>query len=254
MKPVTLIAFDLDGTLALSKSKLSESMGRLLSELLKIVQVCVISGGTFKQFEDNLFPALPSDADLERLHILPTSGTRYYRFQDRSWRQVYSQDLTYDEKHLVAQTIKTQAQILGYWEHETFGERIEDRGSQITFSALGQLAPVETKLLWDPDNSKKDQLRTAIAQELPEFRVASGGSTSIDVTKVGVDKAYGIQELAWRTQMDIEQFIFIGDRLDPGGNDASVLKLGIRTYQVDGPAQTELFIQGFLEGECAQRS
>jgi len=35
------------------------------------------------------------------------------------------------------------------------GELIEDRGSQITYSGLGQFAPLAEKVKWDPDFSKR---------------------------------------------------------------------------------------------------
>ncbi|MDR2538173.1 MAG: HAD-IIB family hydrolase [Bifidobacteriaceae bacterium] len=246
MNSVNLIAFDLDGTLAQSKSKIDESMSEILGRLIDTIQVCVISGGKYEQFDQNLLRLLPHGTNLTNLHILPTSGTRYYRHLPSGWKQVYAYDLTEPEKKQIVQIIENAARSLNLWEEFTYGPRIEDRGSQITFSALGQEAPVEVKLQWDPDNTKKEQLRSLISMDLSGYRVASGGSTSIDVTKRGVDKAYGLSELALATGLDLEKFIFVGDRLDPGGNDAPVKKLGIQTYQVKGPSETKLFIQGFL--------
>jgi phosphomannomutase len=49
-----LIVFDLDGTLAESKSSVDAEMSELLHELLAIVKVAVISGGDWSQFEKQL--------------------------------------------------------------------------------------------------------------------------------------------------------------------------------------------------------
>ena len=49
-----LIVFDLDGTLAESKSSLDPEMSSLIHDLLGIVKVAVISGGAWKQFKDQL--------------------------------------------------------------------------------------------------------------------------------------------------------------------------------------------------------
>lgn len=87
--------------------------------------------------------------------------------------------------------LRAGAQDLGLWAEETWGPALEDRGSQVTYSALGQAAPVDAKLAWDPDNSKKEALRAYAAERLPDLEVRSGGSTSIDITKRGIDKAYG---------------------------------------------------------------
>ena len=90
---------------------------------------------------------------------------------------------------------------------------IEDRGSQITFSALGQEAPLEEKVKWDPDFAKRKKMKTILDGLIPEFSVRLGGSTSIDVTKPGIDKAYGIKKLGDVLAISIEAMIFVGGRL-----------------------------------------
>ncbi|MDB2497399.1 hypothetical protein N9X25_09665 [Verrucomicrobiales bacterium] len=46
-----LIVFDLDGTLAESKSPLDEEMAALLCLLLSLIKVAIISGGDWTQFK-----------------------------------------------------------------------------------------------------------------------------------------------------------------------------------------------------------
>ena len=81
-----LVAFDLDDTLAPSKSPVDPRMARLLGRLLDVMEVCVISGGRFEQFRDQLLSRLPAGSRLERLHLMPTCGTRYYRWDGARWR------------------------------------------------------------------------------------------------------------------------------------------------------------------------
>ena len=73
-----LVAFDLDDTLAASKSPLDPRMATLIVDLLGAVEVCVISGGNFAQFELQLVDNLPLDHPdaLARLHLMPTCGTQ----------------------------------------------------------------------------------------------------------------------------------------------------------------------------------
>jgi phosphomannomutase len=47
--------------------------------------------------------------------------------------------------------------------------------------------------------------------------VRLGGTTSVDVTKPGIDKAYGIRKLRDTLGIAIEEMIFIGDALFPAG-------------------------------------
>ena len=193
-----VIAFDLDNTLAESKSPITFEMAGLLDRLLARFQVCVISGGKFEQFERQLIENLNVAPDrLGGLHVMPTCGTRYYRFDVSAgaWQQVYAEDLPADKRRTIVAALDKGADALGFRGTKLWGAQIEDRGSQVTFSALGQEAPVARKEAWDPDGAKKRKLRDYVAKRLPEFEVRVGGSTSIDVTKHGIDKAYGIKKL-----------------------------------------------------------
>lgn len=232
---VRLVAFDLDDTLAPSKSPLPPRMGAALGALLDEVPVAVISGGHFGQFRSQVLEHLDARADqLARLHLLPTNGTRYYRFEGGEWVRLYAHDLQPAERDRVVELVELEAKRLGLWESETWGPIMEDRGSQITFSALGQQAPVEAKRAWDPTGDKREQLRVALAPLLPELEVRSGGSTSVDITLKGVDKAYGMKRLSEHTGIALDAMLFVGDRLDEGGNDFPVRALGVRTHPVTG--------------------
>ncbi len=242
-----LVAFDLDDTLAPSKSPLPARMAAALRGLLDIAEVCVISGGQFAQFESQLLANLNADDDeLARLHLMPTCGTRYTVYRDGQWCDLYARDLSKDESAEAQRVVEAQARRLGLWEEKTWGPILEDRGSQITFSALGQEAPLEAKKAWDPQGSKKERLRAAVAPHLPELEVRSGGSTSIDITRKGVDKAYGIAELSKETGIAIADMLFVGDRLDEGGNDYPVKRLGIATRAVSDWEDTAAFVEGYV--------
>ncbi|MGO1591626.1 MAG: HAD-IIB family hydrolase [Ancrocorticia sp.] len=246
VKHFELLAFDLDDTLAPSKSPLPDRMARALDALLNVTQVCVISGGQFGQFESQLLTNLNAGPDaLTNLHLMPTCGTRYLVYRDGQWRDVYARNLSEAERAEALSVVEEEARRLGLWEAQTWGPILEDRGSQITFSALGQAAPVQAKQAWDPDRSKKEKLRAAVAPLLPALEVRSGGSTSIDITRKGIDKAYGIGELSKQTGIAISQMLFIGDRLDEGGNDYPVKRLGIDTHAVEGWEDTAQFVEDY---------
>jgi hypothetical protein len=245
-----VIAFDLDNTLADSKSPITAEMADLLHGLLLKFQVCVISGGKFAQFEEQLLNHLGSAPDtLTALHLMPTCGTRYFRFDAaaKAWQLVYAEDLTADQRARIAAALEKWADALGYRPAKLWGPQIEDRGSQVTFSALGQEAPAASKEAWDPDDSKKRKLRDHVAKEIPEFEVRVGGSTSVDVTKPGVDKAYGIKKLIEQLAITKKDVIFIGDRLREGGNDYPVKAMGVDCLEVSGWRDTARVIQTILE-------
>lgn len=256
--PKKLIAFDLDGTLAPSKSPLPEEMDSLISNLLSKYEVCVISGGKFEQFKKQLLSGLNADsAQLKKLHIMPTCGTRYYIFDPKQsdWQQQYAEDFAQSDKRKIIDALNKGFDDLGYREKKTYGDTIEDRGSQITFSVLGQdivdelgAQGVELKEAWDPDNSKKLELRDYIAPLIPEFEVRVGGVTSIDVTKLGIDKAYGVKHLMSLLNLEMEDVLFIGDRLQEGGNDYPVKAMGVDSIAIKTWQDTALVIETLLKG------
>lgn len=241
-----VIAFDLDDTLAVTKSPMSDRMSELMTQLLDKHEVCVISGGAFTQFEKQVIDRLDAPAEaLSRLHMMPTCGTRYYRYDDASaaWVQQYSNDLTEDQKTRIVDALTAGAKELGLWEAEPYGEIIEDRGSQITFSALGQQAPAEAKYAWDPTGEKKRNLRDYVANIVTDVEVRVGGTTSVDITMPGVDKAYGMRQLMERANLTMDDILFVGDNLNEGGNDYPVKAMGIDTIAVEKWEDTALIIE-----------
>jgi len=243
-----LVAFDLDDTLAPSKSAISPRIAQQLLDLARTVDVAIISGGNEDQFRSQVISQL-GDADatlLARLHLMPTCGTRYLRHDGTDFTPIYAHDLTDDQKSAALSALEEEAQKLGIWESDTWGPILEDRGSQITFSALGQQAPHDAKKAWDPDGSKRAALRDAVAPRVPDLEVRSGGSTSIDITRAGIDKAYGMTELAERTGIALADMLFYGDRLDEGGNDYPVKALGVPSVAVEGWEDTADHLDALL--------
>ncbi|HXY18209.1 MAG TPA: HAD hydrolase family protein, partial [Candidatus Nitrosopolaris sp.] len=211
--------------------------------------------GKFEQFEKQFLAHLKSEpAKLARLHIMPTCGTRYYRFQKGKWMQKYAEDFTPAQKKKIIKALSEGIDRFGYREPKTWGDIIEDRGSQITFSALGQdivaklgEEGVRLKEAWDPDVKKKKKLRDYVANLIPEFEVRIGGGTSIDVTKPGIDKAYGMQKLLDLLSISKKDIFFIGDRLEEGGNDYPVKAMGVDCMAIDHWQETALAIEAILQ-------
>ena len=233
-----LIVFDLDGTLAESKSSLDSEMTALLHDLLGVVKVAIISGGDWPQFEMQLLSNLPHDERLANLSLLPTCGTKFFKYTG-DWKKLYSVDFTAVEKEKIISSLKKAVAEAGFKVEKVWGAAIEDRGSQITFSALGQQAPLNEKDKWDPDYAKRKKIKAILDPLIPRFSVRMGGATSIDVTKPGIDKAYGIGKLRDLLGISLEEMIFIGDALFPGGNDYPAEEAGVVSIPVRGPSETK---------------
>lgn len=263
-----LIAFDLDGTLAESKQMLKSDMAILIGELLKKTDVAVISGGSFEQFKKQFLPSLPSfinqvshgtgggseDRDTEHedtshtLYMLPVSGSQRYEFGDQGWTMTDSVIFPVEQKEKVLAELNELDKKAVEFDlpKETFGPRVEERGTQITLSALGQSAPVDVKAAWDPDIEKRKKIAAYLTERLPEVEVHIGGSTSIDILPKGFDKSVGLQRLLSTKNMMMDDMVFVGDAVFEGGNDYSPSVAGILTISIKNPSETAELIKEWV--------
>jgi phosphomannomutase len=243
-----LIIFDLDGTLAPSKSSIDEEMASLVRELLSKKKVLVMSGGAWRQFEEQFLKHLNLEAKLlSQLFLSPGSGSSMYRFENGEVHEMYADYLSSEEKKKIKDAFDYAIKESGVeLPAEHYGDVIEDRGIQMTFSALGQKAPLEKKALWDKDHSKRESMVKFLKERLPELEIHVGGTTSIDITKKGEGKDYGINEISRRLNIPIEKMVYIGDALYPGGNDEPAKLTGVETIQVKDVEETKKAIRDIM--------
>jgi phosphomannomutase len=240
-----LVVFDLDGTLAASKSSIDAEMALLLGSLLGLVKVAVISGGAWQQFDEQVLAHLAPGDCLRNLSLLPTCGAQFFKYQS-SWERLYSEDFTGAEKSKIIHSLQRATDRAGGDVKKVWGDVVDDRGSQITYSALGQQAPLEEKLKWDPDFTKRKKIKAVLDTLIPEFSVRLGGATSVDVTKHGIDKGYGIRKLREVLHIAIEQMLFVGDAVFPGGNDYPAKEAGALSIEVKDPHETKRVIEAIV--------
>jgi phosphomannomutase len=242
----SLIVFDLDGTLAASKSALDAEMAFLLHDLLSVVRAAVISGGAWFQFRrTGAVPASHKTNDLQDYPFFPPAA---HSFSNTSgeWKKLYSEDFTAGEKARIISSLNQAIATAGFHIEKTWGEAIEDRGSQITYSALGQQAPLEEKVKWDPDFAKRTKIKAILDTLIPDFSIRIGGSTSIDITKSGIDKAYGIRKLRDILGISLKEMIYVGDALFVGGNDYPAEQAGVISIPVRGPNETKRVVEAII--------
>jgi HAD superfamily hydrolase (TIGR01484 family) len=260
-----VLVFDLDGTIARSKLPLDEEMAHLLQRTIDRGSVIVvISGAGYKQFRNQVLDTLEESWDkgftyrrLRNLILLPLNGSEVYLFEGfpAKWERILSSDFSEKEKQQIFDAFEKALFQSGFKQStKTYGELIEDRGGQITFSALGQQAPLELKKEYDPDHQKRLVIKKHLDVLLPDFEVRIGGTTSIDVNRKGRDKAYGLDlVLSNIIGPTYDQFLpkclFVGDALFEGGNDESVKRLKIPCHQVETVSDTKELIQNLLDGK-----
>ena len=240
-----LVIFDLDNTLSESKSKISSSMTIAFNKLLEKKNIAIISGETFKKCDFQVLSELPKSARLDHLILLPQSGTQCFQNKKGEWQEIYKYDLNNDEKKCIYNAIE---QVKDIEKSEISSKLItEDKGGQITYSPIGIDAPTEVKKIYDPDHHKRKKIVLELQKLLPDFKVSIGGRSSIDITKKGIDKSFGIIEILKLKNLKPNEVIFIGDSLFKEGNDAPVRKSGVKCIQIKSPKETEEIIKKMVE-------
>jgi len=243
-----IIVFDLDGTLAESKQSLDKEMSDLLSQLLDTKKVAIITGGGFPQLEKQVISKIAFDSDkFKNLYIFPTKGAMMYNFDGKNWIKIYEKLLTESDKRKIQDAFDKVYKEIDFLPKEHYGEILEDRGSEMTFSALGQDAPVTLKKVWDPDAEKRKILKKHLDKYISEFAVEIGGSTSLDITQKSIDKAYAIEKICEYLNLKSEEVLFIGDAIFEGGNDYSVIKTAVENIDVNDYSETKDIIRDIIK-------
>lgn len=245
---INALIFDLDGTLTESKSPLTREMGEVLARLVQRMPAAIMSGGSYAQFQKQLLGGMPEGVNYKNLYLFPTSAAQCYTWKDGEWSILYSNPFTPEERSAVLQALAESLKETGLDvpPPQLWGEQIEDRGSQFTWSALGQQAPIVEKTAWDPDRKKRAPLQAALLARLPGFSVRVNATNSIDITREGMTKAYGVRRLSEILSIPIADMLYVGDALFPGGNDEVVKETGVPTQQVVGPVETKEVIERVL--------
>jgi HAD superfamily hydrolase (TIGR01484 family) len=230
--------------------KIDQEMVGLLSSVLEKHKVAIISGASWKQFENQLLPAFENkkDMQLNNLYLLPISGASLYQIWSKyGWVAVYQNKMSLNEFEVIHKAFAKAIKESGFKQPEKlFGKQLENRECQVTFSALGQKAPLALKAAFDPDFKKRTSLCSFLVKELPDFDVKMGGSTSIDVTLKGLSKRYGIDQLMKHLHVSKDDVLFIGDAIFEGGNDYAPIEMGIEYFKVSGVSDTKKWIANFL--------
>jgi len=242
-----MIVFDLDGTLTESKLAIDREMVKLLEDLLAVKMVAITGGGSYTQFKKQLLNNLEPGQELGNLFLFPTNGAVFYRFKDGKWKREYQHLVRWKDRRQIKAAFKKTFKEIGYKNpKKVYGPIIDDRGSQITFSALGQKAPIKERNEWNEKSDRRPEIIKVLNKYLPQFEVRSAGVTSIDVMGKGIDKYYAIEKMMKMFKLNQEEMVFVGDALEKGENDYAAIKSGVEIVKVSGPEETKKIIRSWL--------
>ena len=255
-----VLSFDIDQTLNVAKTPITDDIAELLIKCLDHFEICPISGQKFDQFLIQIVNVLIKNGvttdELSHLHLFVAQGTQYYRYNstdstydEKNWKQIYNYPLTDEQVKKITETIEKAAKELGFWEEDKLQEGdeiIENRLSQVTFSALGQKAGTEEKYAWDPDCKKREKIVAKCKEISPEFEYEIGGTTSINAITPGMNKVFGMTHLLEELKVEKSDVLYFGDMTQPGGNDYPVVEMGFDTITVRNHEDTGFALRGIL--------
>lgn len=258
-----VLSFDVDQTLNVAKIPIPPEMAEVLSRCLDHFYICPISGQKFEQFLIQIVDPIVASTSpslllkrLENLRLFVAQGTQYYRYQSQgdtydpaNWQQVYNYPLKDEDVVKITTVLEESARELGFWEADKLAEGdqiIENRLSQVTFSALGQAAGTEAKYAWDPDLKKRQAIVAKCREKLPYFLYEIGGTTSINVAAPGMNKEFGMTHLLEELQVEKQDVLYFGDMTQPGGNDYPIVAMGVDTITVRSHEDTLYSLRGIL--------
>jgi phosphomannomutase len=243
--PVRATLFDLDDTLAESFQPPSAEIIVLLARLLEKMPVAILTAAGWPRIEQEFLEPLSKSPRIDRFFVFPNSSAQCYTHEDGAWKEIYNQNLSDGERTRIKEALeKALANVdITYPGYEPL---IIDRGPQVAYAAVGLNAPFAVKEAWDPDQSKRKMLKQKLDALIPDVEVRIGGRTTIDITKKGISKAYGVKWLSEHLDIPASEMLYVGDALYPGGNDEVVIPTGIQIRSTSGPEETSKILEDLL--------
>jgi phosphomannomutase len=219
-----VIIADVDETLCESCQVITPEMAAQVNKLISQGHSFGVTSGT----DAKELQRMVSSGVTQEHHILGNSGTNYIRVgDDGSTEQVYTHSLCEEDKMELRNAFEkliTHANLVSMTSKD---DQILDRNSQMTLSVIGRNAPLEIKKALDPDGKKRIEWIEFIKQHVDEtkYDFKAGGTTSIDVTQKGLNKRTGILKFAKHHGIELQEILYLGDRMYPGGNDFEASKV-----------------------------
>ncbi len=210
--------FDLDKTIAPPRQPILSDMFALLSSIPH--DIIIVSGQTVPKIEWQTNNLKTIRLGQNGNHAVEADGTEL-------WNIPLTREHTREIlAHINALINKLDHPINHEW------NPVEIRGAQITFSPIGNTAPVDVKISYDPDRRKRDALLQKVPFLSDELIVKIGGSTSLDYIHKDRHKGTNVAKLIELKGWNKDACIYFGDGLYPGGNDEAVIGI-IETCAVD---------------------
>ena len=238
-----VIIADVDETICEPAQEISLKLAEKINLLVgKGMTIAFISGTPTAELQRMISAHL-----VQEHHLLANTGASYSIQHNGFSKEVHSYLLTAAEKNEIMKSFKKLIIEFQIQSMTSIEDQLQDRDSQITLSALGRHAPLELKRQFDPTGEKRMGWVEFLKKHLDhtKYEMTIGGTTSIDITRKGLDKEWAIREFMKINNFAPEEVLFIGDKLYPGGNDYPASKV-VDCIAVKNPEETLQKLKLFL--------
>ena len=250
-----IFIFDVDGTLTPSRLPMTKEFQKFFKEWVKKNKFYLVTGSDLFKLQEQM-----DFMEMEAEGIFTCCGNQFWKPDPHIVN--CSAELIYENTFKVPRKLnKLLGTILSNSRYpHRYGNHIEDRGSMLNFSIVGRDCTLEQRqeyFEWDNENSERKIIANAVKEKFPYLDAVIGGQISIDIYPKGYDKSQILEHIEKR-ELEMSkildnlpphnEYIFIGDRIMPGGNDwpLSVImneREDCSSYQTEGPEQTKQILE-----------
>lgn len=223
---ITLLAFDLDGTLTQYKTPLAAANREILTALSHKYRLVMVGAGSCTRIFEQLgqFP----------IDVIGNYGMQVarYDYKRKTLDMIENDTVPYDREKIELRVTMLRKKY-GFTAYAGDNVQIYDSGF-VVFPLLGTAASIQDKLAFDPDRKKRRVLYADVCNAFPEYNVFIGGSSSFDIAPRPFQKYYALSKYCREENIHPCEVIFFGDDYGVGGNDESIYLSEIRFMKVDG--------------------
>lgn len=231
------VFFDLDDTLTPSRSRMKSEHEQLFAQLSSRRDIVVVSGAQESQMRKQL-----PDPSQVRYYMLTQNGNHAISPDSQV---LWSESFSNAQKQVIVATIERWRAEVAIDVHDE-EDLVEDRGSQISYSLIGHEEDRAKKAAFDPGGPMRTKFLKAHPEDAARLveagiEVTVAGTTCFDFFLLGKNKGFHVARVAQRMNWNKNDCLYIGDALEPGRNDETVIGV-VPTHQVKNPDDTFRFI------------
>ena len=211
-----IFIFDIDGTLTPSRLQMTEKFAKYFDKWSSKNKYYLVTGSDLPKTKEQLPIAYIDRAEA----IFTCCGNQMWR----------DDELIYDNKFEVTNKLKNALEVMlmsSQYKYR-YGNHIEDRGSMVNFSVVGRNCTQEQReeyYEWDKEKGERRKMSIFLKNKFKDLDAVIGGQISIDIYPKGMDKSQILNVIEQERLVPPNEYIFIGDGIENGGNDYPLAEL-----------------------------